>query len=377
MTGSPTQRSLKCKPKWKDKEPSLVEPFLQKEGIIDNSKIKDYERFIDCGLFLFLYWFLSKKCEYYSNPENKKNEKVEGYFNFYVTSIGENIIFLMQTEKDKFVFPKRTGTLIDDPLNYLGNGDRNHESCPLQLLMRYNAAYLEVNKNFNIKFPERDLDTCYDHKTLIKEFITSKEELPSILGGWPIVLNVNKELIGGIESPEQLNEDSLFNGFLATYFKYKLNLQCTCLNNVELEKPFISHEIDALLELDNNKAIIFETSREFEIKSKNLKRKIYNLWSLHKCFKNAVMFYLTFGEFQNNDSTKTFFEFQKNLESQENHLENSPNFEILTFPNSLKHIERSLKEIKGPDDLKRIQKKTKKQFIEFLDELEERVKLYI
>ena len=89
------------------------------------------------------------------------------------------------------------------------------------------------------------------------------------------------------------------------------------------------------------------------------------------------MFYLTFGEFQNNDSTKTFFEFQKNLESQENHLENSPNFEILTFPNSLKHIERSLKEIKGPDDLKRIQKKTKKQFIEFLDELEERVKLYI
>jgi len=35
MTGSPTQRSLKCKPKWKDKEPSLVEPFLQKEGIIE------------------------------------------------------------------------------------------------------------------------------------------------------------------------------------------------------------------------------------------------------------------------------------------------------------------------------------------------------
>ncbi|MBC7105522.1 MAG: hypothetical protein H5T97_06270, partial [Firmicutes bacterium] len=173
-----------------------------------------------------------------------------------------------------------------------------------------------------------------------------------------------------VESAEQLHEDSFFNEFLTIYLKYKLDLKGSYYNNVELQKPFQSHEIDAVLQL-KNKIIMFETSIEFEIKPDNLKKKIYNLWSLHQYFEKAVTFYLTFGKIQDN-TTKSFFEFHN-----QNTTKTDPHFEILHFPSTLKDIEYLLKDINKPSDLNNLQKKIKNDFIEFLHELEQKVRSYL
>ena len=366
--------SVNNKINWKPiREQHVIEDFLKKKGIIANGKINNVEELVDYGLFFFLYQFFSSKIKYLSDPEVKG-----GYFDFYVTSVEKddknNIIFLLQTAKDKFAFPKRTNAFISDPLNYLANGNGNHESCPLNSLIRYNAAYLKVNKeDFDIKLPENCEESCQEHKEEIKEIILeSRNGTPCILGGWPIILNVDKDLIEGIESAEELHGDSYFNEFLAVYFKYRLyseGLECSYYgSNVKLRKPFESHEIDVIIQL-KNKIIMLETSMEFKIKSANIKKKIYNLWTLQQCFKNVFTFYLTFGEIKDT-AMNSFFEFYK-----QNNTSNDSHFEILHFPDQLKKIES--KNIRNLYELNEFQKEIKNCFIEFLEKLERKVMKYL
>lgn len=342
--------------------PGLFEKLLDREGLISKKDgIIDKDRLLQFGIFSFLLWFLPYKREYYFDPE--KNQFPGSYFNFYVTGLSDNhkIIFLLSTEKDKFVYPHRN-IIIPDPLNHLINGDTKHENCSMNYLMLYNASYLK-ERGLIIRIPEVE-EGCYSHKKKIRDEALNNNLFPAVFGGWPIPLEVNPEILEGLEVQEKYNRDCIFNEFISLYFKYKIDGNYS-YSNVELELPFKSHEIDACI-IKANDLVMLETSTEFSIDDQNIKRKIYNLWSIEKIFDRCASFYLTFGEIEKGSHLHTFM---SNVGSDGI----SPHFLIINFPKFLKNIENHLKDIKSEEDLKNFHNNLLKEFEQFLDEIEEKI----
>lgn len=346
--------------------PGTVETFLINESIIsEDGEITDYNKFLQFGIFSFLLWFLPYKREYYIDP--KKNKVKGSYFNFYVTGLSSRnkAIFLLTTEKDQFVYPHRN-IVITDPLNFLSNGDKDHDNCPMDNLIAYNSAYIGT-RGINITLPELD-DGCHSHKENIREKALNDNIFPVIFGGWPIPLDVNPILLNGVELQEKLNRDSFFNEFLSIYFKHRFN-GSESYSNVELSSPFNSHEIDACVMIDED-LVILETSAEFKIDAKNIKRKIYNLWSVEKLFDKCACFYLSFGEL---DKSTHVYSFMNEVGSDGN----SPHFEIINFPEFLKNLESSFNNITSVEELEEFQNQLYQEFSVFLDNLEENIQAFL
>lgn len=344
--------------------PGFVEYFLQSEEVISESDgITDFDRLIDFGIFSFFLWFLPHKREFYF--DSKRNKVHGSYFDFYVTGIDEKykVIFLLSTENDRFSYPKRS-IVLRDPLNYLLNGDRDHSKCPVNHLISYNSFYLE-HIGIDISLPGLP-SGCKEHKDQIREMAIDNNIFPAVFGGWPISLNVNPEILSGFEVEEKTNREALFNEFLSIYFKYKINAS-NSHSNVELELPFKSHEIDVVLTKEDT-IVMFETSAEYNVEDQNIKKKIYNLWSIEKIFDSGVSFYLTFGKKENiGDHLDSFLEYYEGSSNK------SPHFEILTFPVFFSEIENSLKQIKNSEELISIQEEIFTQFKNFLEELEQSI----
>lgn len=345
--------------------PGIIEKQLIRDNILSKEKgILDHEKFINFGIFSLLLWFLPYKREYYFDP--KKNKFQGSYFNFYVTGIDDEdkTVFLLSTEKDKFVYPHRN-IAISDPLNYLLNGDKNHAECPIFHLITYNLSYVK-NMGIDMELPEIE-DGCFDHKKIIRKWSIEDEISASIYGGWPLTLDVNPELLKGLEFQEKNNRDAIFNEFLSIYFKYKLNAD-SCYSNAELESPFKSHEVDACF-IKNNNLIMLETSAEFDISDENIKKKIYNLWSIEKIYDEGASFYLTFGDFKSPSHLTSFLKCGSD--------NNSPHFELLNFPQCLKRIEDYLKDINSIEDLLNFQSEIFDEFESFLNDLEDRISKFL
>lgn len=346
--------------------PGTIENFLISEGLISKEKgILDEEKLLNFGIFSLLLWFLPYKREFYFDP--KKNKFQGSYFNFYVTGLSDRnkVIFLLCTEKDKFVYPHRN-IVITDPLNYLSNGDRDHTKCSINHLISYNASYIDKT-GLSITLPELS-DGCHAHKENIRDQAFENNLFPAVFGGWPIPLEVNPAIMDGLEVQEKSNRDSIFNEFLSIYFKYKIDATDS-FSNVELESPFNSHEIDACI-LNENDLIMLETSAEFNIKDQNIKRKIYNLWSIEKIFNKGVCFYLTFGKM---DDSSHLFSFMDSVGSDGK----SPHFEIISLPIFFRDIENSLKNINSDEDLRKFHEKIFNEFSCFLDEVEGKISTFL
>jgi len=352
--------------------PGTVEKYLIREGLISEDEgIINIDKLLQFGIFSLLLWFLPYKKEYYSDPKNKLSGS---YFNFYITGLDnrKKVIFLLCTETDQFIYPHRN-IVISDPLNFLSNGDREHKKCSISHLISYNASYLKrIGLSIDLPdYPEAE-EGCHSHKESIRNQAFDDNLFPAVFGGWPIPLEVDPEIMMGLEVQEKSNRDSLFNEFLSIYFKYKINATAS-YSNIELISPFNSHEIDVCILLrkketleypdERDDIIMIETSAEFNIKDVNIKKKIYNLWSIEKIFNKGACFYLTFGELNNNTHLSSFM----NSVGSDG---KSPHFEIMNLPEFFKDIENSIKKIESAEELEKFHETMIIEFSSFLDDVE-------
>lgn len=392
---------------------ALEAALIQESIISDTKEIINNTAFIEFGLFSFLAYRLFHQQKYYKEKEKEKDEK-EGplklsKFNLNIVGLDEKpkTIFLLSTDKDKFLNPYLE-IFIKDPLESLPNGDKNPSNCLMFNLIKYNAAYLGQNGIDVTKIPisnceacfsrreqmERWLDEnpiinnvlggwwfsldvdpnhistleqlevgksclgCVKHRELIKKWLDEHPEFCHVLGGWAFPFDVNPKFLDAIESLEEGNMDASYNYFLSLYLKENLRFD-NFFPDSHLAVPFRSHEVDCCMVSDENTLIIIENNVRIDNVEKDLKTKLYNVWSLNKVYERIIMFYISFGHIEPGSHISTFIEFQDI-----NTLERG-SFELIELPSIFKNLEENLGNV------------TKKDLIDaftlFLDNLQEKI----
>jgi hypothetical protein len=381
---------------WYSEQPKFydaLEAALIDKNILFEGEIANYDDLKEFGLFSFLLYrfffqrkyYLEKEMEYYlkkyeldmeeqyqlekEQETAKKKGQLELYkFNLNILGLKgfSKTLFLLSTKKDKFSNPYLEELFIPDPLNYIPNGDMDPSKCVIYSLLNYNRVYLLQRGHDVDEIPHtltEDLNDdgrvcggCVQHRKDIRNWLANNPQFNHVLGGWAFPFDIDPNFIS-LESLEEVKMDSSFNYFLALYFKNKLGFD-EFHSGSSLNQPFKSHEVDCCL-IKEKTALVIETNVRVDNIEKDLKTKIYNLWSLNKVYEKIIMLYITFAEITPRSHIGTFIEFH----DIDNHEKGS--FEVINWPKIFKNIDDNLGDI-TKDNLS-------EEFDKFLESLENKI----